>query len=88
MNSYNEILKYKHGNDDAPLPSASEFIKICEVDLENDDQEVLRKLHGLCMESLYLDLHHNENKKQLLRQTKDLLEQKLKQGKLYYVQTT
>ncbi len=79
MSAYNEILKYKQDND-APLPSAREFIRICEVDLENDDHETLRKLHGLCMESLYLDLHHNENKKQLLRQTTELLEAKLQQG--------
>ena len=76
MSTYTDILKYNQ-DDAKPLPSAIDFIRICEVDLENDDHETLRKLHGLCMESLYLDLHHNESKKQLLRATTALLEQKL-----------
>ncbi len=79
MTAYNEILKFEQGND-APLPSARDFIRMCEVDLENSDHETLRKLHGLCMESLYMDIYHPENKKQLLRATTTLLEQKLKQG--------
>lgn len=79
LTPYQKVLKYEqdHTKPVKPLPSAHEFIRMCELDLENDDHETLRKLHGLVMESLYLDIYHPENKKQLLRETKAILEQKL-----------
>ncbi len=79
LTPYQKVLKFEqdHAKPVEALPSAREFITMCEVDLENDDKEVLRKLHGLCMESLYMDIYHSEDKKHLLRSTQALLEQKL-----------
>lgn len=70
--TYQKVMNYQEPV--TPLPTPEKFINLC---VSDDNQNTLKSMYGLVMESMYLDISHTEEKKILLSQTKQLLERKI-----------